>query len=63
MAATVLSTTAATLPLLGYPFSYALVAPAGLTQIVLALWLIARGFAERHHAYPGEAEGVEFSGA
>ena len=49
MAATLLSTTAATMPLLGYSFSYALVGPAGLMQLVLSLWLSVRGFAERHH--------------
>lgn len=55
MAATALSTTAATMPLVGYPFSYALVAPAGLMQLVLSLWLIAKGFAERPNLPSGEA--------
>ncbi len=47
IAATLLSMTAATIPLLGYPFSYALIGPAGLMQIVLSLWLTVKGFAVR----------------
>ncbi|HKP38392.1 MAG TPA: DUF4386 domain-containing protein [Pyrinomonadaceae bacterium] len=50
MAATVLSTTAATMPLLGYRFSYPMIAPAALTQLALTLWLIVKGFKERQHA-------------
>jgi hypothetical protein len=59
MAATALSTTAATMPLVGYPFSYALVGPAGLMQLILSLWLIAKGFAERPDPPRGEAESDE----
>lgn len=48
MAATLLSTMAATMPLLGYQFSYLMIAPAAVTQLALTLWLIAKGFEERH---------------
>jgi hypothetical protein len=48
MAATLLSTTAATMPLLGYRFSYLMIAPAAVTQLALTLWLIVKGFEERH---------------
>ena len=47
MAATLLSTMAATVPLLGYRFSYLLIPPTALTQLALTLWLITRGFEER----------------
>jgi hypothetical protein len=50
LAAALLSTAAATLPLLGYSFSYPMVAPTALTQLVLALWLTVRGFSERESA-------------
>lgn len=56
LAATLLSTTAATMPLVGYSFSYALVGPAGLMQIVLSLWLIVKGLAERSHPLRAEEE-------
>jgi hypothetical protein len=49
LAATCLSTTAATMPLLGYRFLYLMIAPAALTQLALTLWLIVRGFEERQH--------------
>ncbi|HLL75097.1 MAG TPA: DUF4386 family protein [Pyrinomonadaceae bacterium] len=62
MAATLLSTTAATMPLIGYPFSYAMVGPAGLTQLVLALWLTAKGFADHRHKSLSGAERIELSG-
>ncbi|HEV2708380.1 MAG TPA: DUF4386 domain-containing protein [Pyrinomonadaceae bacterium] len=48
IAATLLSMTAATMPLLGYSFSYLMIMPAGLMQLVLSLWLTFKGFAERH---------------
>jgi hypothetical protein len=63
MAATLLSTTAATMPLFGYPFSYSLIAPTGLTQLVLTLWLIVKGFKERDDQLRGKAERAESSGA
>jgi hypothetical protein len=46
IATTLLSMTAATLPLLGYPFSYWMIAPTGVTQLVFTIWLLIRGFRE-----------------
>ena len=46
MAATLLSTTAVALPLLGFPFVFLLIMPTALTQLVLMLWLLIRGFEE-----------------
>lgn len=63
MAATLLSTTAATIPLLGYRFSYLMIAPAAVTQLALTLWLIVKGFEERHDQLRDEAERTELSGA
>ena len=63
MAATLLSTTAATMPLLGYRFSYLMIAPTALTQLALTLWLIVKGFEERPNLLRGEAERAELSGA
>lgn len=47
MAATLLSTTAVTRPLLGYRFVFLLIVPTALTQLALILWLVVKGFAER----------------
>ena len=44
IAATLLSSTAATMPLLGSRFSYASIAPAALAQLALTGWLLWRGF-------------------
>ena len=63
MAATILSTTATIMPLFGYPFSYPMIAPAAVTQLALTLWLIVKGFEERHDQLRGEAERTELSGA
>lgn len=49
MAASLLSTTVVTMPLLGYRLVFALVTPAALTNLALMLWLIVRGLAERQH--------------
>lgn len=46
IATTTLSVTAVTSTLLGNPFSYWMVMPAGLTVIALALWLIVKGLIE-----------------
>lgn len=46
MAATLLSTTAVALPLLGFRFVFLLIMPTALTQLVLMLWLLIRGFEE-----------------
>ncbi len=45
--ATLLSITAATLSVLGQRFSYLMIVPAALTQLVLTVWLIVRGFDDR----------------
>jgi hypothetical protein len=45
--ATMLSTTAATAALVGVAFSYYMVAPAGLVQLAMTLWLISMGFSAR----------------
>jgi hypothetical protein len=43
--ATVVSTVGTTAALLGMPFSYLTVAPAGLAQLAMTLWLLWKGFA------------------
>jgi hypothetical protein len=52
MGATLLSTMAVGLPLLGFQFVLLLIVPTGLTQLALVFWLLARGFQER--PVPGE---------
>ena len=49
VAATMLSTTAAAMPLLGQRFSYLLVMPTALVQLALIVLLLVRGFRERAH--------------
>ena len=44
MIATVLSTAGATAALVGVKFSYLMIAPAGLIQLAMTLWLIWKGF-------------------
>jgi hypothetical protein len=44
VAATVLSSSGTTAALLGIPFSYYTVAPTGLVQMAMTLWLIWKGF-------------------
>ena len=44
VAAAVLAATAAVLALLGQPFRYPLIMPAGLVTASLAVWLVVRGF-------------------
>lgn len=51
MAATLLSTTAVALPLLGFRFVLLLIVPTALTQLTLIFWLLARGFEAR--PFPG----------
>jgi len=43
---TVLSTAGATAALVGIQFSYVMIVPAGIAQLVMTLWLIWRGFSE-----------------
>ncbi len=46
LAAALLLLYAVTTPLLGRPVNFTLMAPVGLAQVTLALWLLARGFSE-----------------
>lgn len=46
LAGALLSTPAFVLPLLDYPFTPALMAPIGITQLVLMGWLLVKGFSE-----------------
>lgn len=47
VAATLLSTTAVAMPLLGYRFSFTLLQPVAVASVALALWLLIRGLADR----------------
>ena len=47
LVASALSTAVVTSPLIGYPLPFRLVAPMALTNILLILWLLARGLEER----------------
>jgi hypothetical protein len=44
MAAALLQIVAVAMPLFGYPVIFLLLAPLGLSQLILAVWLIMRGF-------------------
>ena len=59
LAATLLSMTAAVRPLIGFPFAYWMIMPAGIIMLALTLWLIVRGFADRPPTtpHPGGANG------
>jgi hypothetical protein len=59
MAASLLSTTAVTMPLLGYRLVFQLVMPAAIGNLALMLWLIVRGFEERQHRSRGDAAPVD----
>ena len=50
VAATVLSTAGMTAALLGIPFSYYTIAPTGLAQMAMTLWLIWKGFSVPIHS-------------
>jgi hypothetical protein len=45
------------------PFPELFGMPLGLTNLALALWLMAKGFKEPHGTLRAEAHGVEVSGA
>jgi hypothetical protein len=49
LAAVMLQIIAVTMPLFGYRIVFLLILPLGLSQLTLALWLMAKGFEERHH--------------
>ena len=40
---------AVTMPMFGYPILFYLIAPLGISQLALAVWLIAKGFDDRLH--------------
>ena len=44
-----LQITAVTMPIFGYPILFFLIAPLGLSQLALAVWLMAKGFDDRPH--------------
>jgi len=46
IAAVLLQLFAVTLPLFGHPINFMLLAPIGLSHLLLALWLLAKGFAQ-----------------
>jgi hypothetical protein len=46
---------AVTMPVFGYGILFYLIAPLGLSQLALAAWLIAKGFADRPHRIRTEA--------
>jgi hypothetical protein len=47
VAAALLQATAVTLPLFGHPIDFRLIAPLGVIQLAVAVWLIAKGFPEQ----------------
>lgn len=58
MGASLLSTTAVTLPLLGYRLVFLLVMPAAAVNLALILWLIVRGLEERQQPLRSDAARV-----
>lgn len=54
LAASALSTAVVTSPLIGYPLPFRLIGPMALTNVLLILWLLARGLEERPRV-PGSA--------
>jgi hypothetical protein len=63
MAATLLSITVVTMPLLGYRFVFLMLIPVALSQLGLMPWLIVRGLQERRHLLRGDAERFELARA
>jgi Domain of unknown function (DUF4386) len=53
--AVLLQITAAGMPVFGYPVVFSLLAPLGICQLLLSIWLIARGFGERQQLVPAAA--------
>lgn len=49
MAAALLQMTAISMPFFGRPIIFLLLAPLGLAHLALALWLLAKGFADRRN--------------
>lgn len=55
----VLMITGALIPLFGYRTVMLMFMPMGLSHLALALWLLAKGFAERHRPFRAETLGAE----
>jgi uncharacterized protein DUF4386 len=55
LAAVMLQIAAVLMPLFGYRIVFLLIVPLGLSQLALALWLIAKGFEDRPQPMPAEA--------
>ena len=55
LAAVLLQLTAVIRPILGYPIVFLLLAPLGVCHLILAIWLLVRGFEEQEHLAPAEA--------
>ena len=55
LAAVMLQIAAVLMPLFGYRIVFLLIVPLGLSQLALALWLIAKGFEDRPQPIPAEA--------
>ncbi|HYS10434.1 MAG TPA: DUF4386 domain-containing protein [Myxococcales bacterium] len=53
--AVLLQITAVGMPVFGYPIVFPLLAPLGICQLLLSIWLIARGFGERQQVVPAAA--------
>jgi hypothetical protein len=63
MAAALLQITAVTMPLFGHRIVFLMLLPLGLSQLALAAWLVAKGFAERGQtASPARASTMRSSG-
>lgn len=62
MAAALRQITAVTLPLLGYRVVFLLIMPLGVSHLALALWLMAKGFDERHDLVRAEGHRAEPAG-
>jgi hypothetical protein len=63
MVAALLQIAAVTLPLLGYRVVFLLMAPLGVSHLALFLWLIAKGFEERHNVVRDESREIGLAGA
>lgn len=63
MAASLLSTTVVTMPLLGYRFVFLLIMPAALCNLALIFWLIVRGLDEGRQLPLGGPERAELARA
>jgi len=63
VAASLLSTSAVAMPLLGYGFSFRLIMPTALSALALIIWLLAKGLSEGKHPPRPEADRMELARA